>query len=548
MTPQVLTALAGTSGLIGFLSLLSYLYYSYRLREIERSERSVREIVEGEGLFNAAQVLEILREFSEDKPRLDALKALSALSNKSAERVYEKIKGNVDLRDLEADSASRLKITSIVTTIFFAVIAGIAFFYSAQSKVQEPIVGINRPVCFEANTKIKTFSCESTAMPRSTYIVSGIRWNDEDGGLLVRERNMDFVGSAKGVLPSNATEIRRVGACVGIWCPVECNDLHGWASSLYLTRYSDAVRSVTTGRPANSTGAIIIHNGPDGSCPPVADAKAIPYNADGVVVHSCQPGPNDRSSSWCEITFNGDSGWVDGRYLDLLPKGFVYLRDLAPNIVQDIRYAGPHNFVGRPIHGYDAPECVLTERAARALVSVQLALAKMGLSLIVWDCYRPERAVRQFVEWTNNALENAMKLEFYPNFDKTQSIAAGYLSPRSAHSRGSTVDVGILRNDLTRNERTDELFLTPCTAPKGERFEDGTIDLGTGFDCFDDKAQYDSPTISPMAHANRTLLREAMQAAGFRGIQREWWHFEFIDEPFQEPFDFSIPPHAKPEN
>ncbi|MGB7222251.1 MAG: peptidase M15, partial [Bradyrhizobium sp.] len=40
-----------------------------------------------------------------------------------------------------------------------------------------------------------------------------------------------------------------------------------------------------------------------------------------------------------------------------LPKGFVYLRDIDPAIVQDIRYAGYHNFVGRPIRGYLAPEC-----------------------------------------------------------------------------------------------------------------------------------------------------------------------------------------------
>ncbi len=54
-----------------------------------------------------------------------------------------------------------------------------------------------------------------------------------------------------------------------------------------------------------------------------------------------------------------------------LPKGFVYLRDIDPTIVQDIRYAGSHNFVGRPIKGYLAAECILSAPAANALALVQ---------------------------------------------------------------------------------------------------------------------------------------------------------------------------------
>src|SRR6266446_4149460 len=110
MTAQILTVLAGTSGVIGLLSMISYFYYSYRVREIERSAMSVKDIVEGEGLFNADQVLEILRQFRTDKTRLDALKELAQLSNRSAELVYAKIKNNVDVRELKSDTAKHLRI------------------------------------------------------------------------------------------------------------------------------------------------------------------------------------------------------------------------------------------------------------------------------------------------------------------------------------------------------------------------------------------------------------------------------------------------------
>src|ERR1700684_3415447 len=76
-----------------------------------------------------------------------------------------------------------------------------------------------------------------------------------------------------------------------------------------------------------------------------------------------------------------------------LPKGFVYLRDIDATIVQDIRYAGSHNFVGRPLRGYCAPKCILSESAANVLEGVQKKLAEKKLSLIVWDCCRAKRAV-----------------------------------------------------------------------------------------------------------------------------------------------------------
>src|SRR6202051_5036103 len=119
-----------------------------------------------------------------------------------------------------------------------------------------------------------------------------------------------------------------------------------------------------------------------------------------------------------------------------LPRGLVYLRDIDPTIVQDIRYAGSHNFVGRPIKGYLAAECILSISAANALAAVQRMLAEKKLSLIVWDCYRPKRAVTDFLQWSKDPTHSEMKAEFYPRTDKERLFALGHLAIRSAHLRG----------------------------------------------------------------------------------------------------------------
>jgi D-alanyl-D-alanine dipeptidase len=234
---------------------------------------------------------------------------------------------------------------------------------------------------------------------------------------------------------------------------------------------------------------------------------------------------------------------VDGGALQAaqLPARFIYLADLDPTIRQDIRYAGPHNFVGRSVTGYPAGECILTDRAAGALKRIQADLATNSLSLIVWDCYRPVRAVMDFLSWSRKP-DNRMKGEFFPNTDKSQLFALGYLATRSAHSRGSTVDLGIVPSSLLAVPTYDPSApLKPCTALKGERFEDGTIDLGTGYDCLDVLASTLNPSVGKTALSNRTMLQQLMRRAGFRPYSREWWHFELVDEPFpQESFDFPV--------
>ena len=223
-----------------------------------------------------------------------------------------------------------------------------------------------------------------------------------------------------------------------------------------------------------------------------------------------------------------------------LPKGFVYLRDVDPTIAQDIRYAGSHNFVGRPIAGYLAAECILSSSAANALKAVQGILAERKLSLIVWDCYRPKRAVADFLNWSRNPAHAEMKAEFYPHADKQNLFALGYLATRSAHSRGSTVDLGIVPSGFSPPSSTPVRELKACTSPKGERFEDGTIDLGTGYDCLDPAGSTSSPLVGAQALRNRQLLKASMVKAGFRPYGREWWHFELNNEPFHHGFDFDV--------
>ena len=224
-----------------------------------------------------------------------------------------------------------------------------------------------------------------------------------------------------------------------------------------------------------------------------------------------------------------------------LPKGFVYLRDIDSTIVQDIRYAGSHNFVGRPIRGYLAPECILSVSAANALATVQSKLAAKKLSLIVWDCYRPQRAIDDFFRWSKDPTHTEMKAEFYPRTDKAMLFALGYLATRSAHSRGSTVDLGIVPSDFSSAPPANPAQpLKPCTAPKGERFEDGTIDLGTGYDCLDVLANTSNALVGGTALHNRQTLKSYMREAGFRSYAREWWHFQLVNEPFRYGFDFEV--------
>lgn len=168
-----------------------------------------------------------------------------------------------------------------------------------------------------------------------------------------------------------------------------------------------------------------------------------------------------------------------------LPDGFVYLEDIDSTIVQEIRYYGQHNFMGRNVCGYLAPRCILTAQAAVALSKVQQMLLPLSYSLKVYDCYRPVMAVENFVHWALNLSDTLMEGEFYPTIPKSQLFALGYIAYNSSHSRGSTMDLTIIPNPAPQEEQyVPGMPLVPCFAPYGVRFNDTSIDMGTGFDCF----------------------------------------------------------------
>jgi len=199
------------------------------------------------------------------------------------------------------------------------------------------------------------------------------------------------------------------------------------------------------------------------------------------------------------------------------PADFVDAAAVVPGLIIDARYAGSHNFVGRPIDGYEAPRCLLTAETAQALAAVARDVTQRGLVLKVFDCYRPTRAVANFERWAQDISDTAAKAEFYPDVDKRTLFRDGYIASRSGHSRGSTVD------------------LTLAHVGAGE------LDMGTPFDFFSPRSWSAAANISDEAKANRALLAAAMRRHGFRPYEKEWWHFTLSHEPYPDSyFDFPV--------
>jgi D-alanyl-D-alanine dipeptidase len=227
---------------------------------------------------------------------------------------------------------------------------------------------------------------------------------------------------------------------------------------------------------------------------------------------------------------------------DGAPPEFVILHDVDPTIRYDIRYFGRHNFVGDRIDGYRQPQCILTRHAATALRTAQRRLLGLGYTLKVYDCYRPQRAVDHFVRWAEDLSDERMKAEFYPNVDKSRLFADGYIAAKSGHSRGSTLDVTLVRLPAgpQRPYRPGEP-LVACFAPVDQRFPDNGVDMGTGYDCFDPLSHTDNPAITGSARHHRDLLRTTLADVGFRNLPEEWWHFTLNNEPFPDTyFDFPV--------
>ncbi len=201
-----------------------------------------------------------------------------------------------------------------------------------------------------------------------------------------------------------------------------------------------------------------------------------------------------------------------------LPEGFVYVKNVIPKLRTDLRYYSSNNFIGKPIDGYDKPKCILTKDAADALKKVQDEFEKLGFGLLVFDAYRPQRAVNQFVRWSQDSTDTKMKDQFYPNIDKKDLFTEEFIATKSGHSRGSTVDLTIVSLNTGH-----------------------ILDLGSSFDLFDKKSAVNYTKITKNQHSIRLMLQRRMVKHGFKPYEKEWWHFTLEKEPYPDTyFDFSI--------
>ncbi len=204
-------------------------------------------------------------------------------------------------------------------------------------------------------------------------------------------------------------------------------------------------------------------------------------------------------------------------YAQKLPEGFVFLSDVDATIQSELRYLSNNNFIGKTIDGYYDNCVIVTKETADALHKVQTILTKKGLSLKVFDAYRPQQAVDHFVKWARVLQDTLMKQQYYPQVPKSELFNRGYIASKSGHTRGSTVDLTII-NLKTSKE----------------------LDMGSPYDFFGVQSHPYYKNISENQKKNRFYLREIMLANNFKPYDNEWWHFTLRNEPFPKTY-FTFP-------
>jgi D-alanyl-D-alanine dipeptidase len=201
-----------------------------------------------------------------------------------------------------------------------------------------------------------------------------------------------------------------------------------------------------------------------------------------------------------------------------LPKGFVYVDEVIPAAMFDIRYYGKYNFVGTRIDGYKAPLAILSVKAANALKSVNAELERKGYVLLIYDAYRPQKAVDHFTRWARDPKDTKMKKDFYPEVDKSKVFKLGYVASKSGHTRGSTVD-------LTIAYKKSGII----------------VDMGSPYDFFGEVSSHGTKLITAKQTANRNILKNAMLKHGFKLYEKEWWHYTLKIEPYPNRyFNFDV--------
>ncbi len=198
--------------------------------------------------------------------------------------------------------------------------------------------------------------------------------------------------------------------------------------------------------------------------------------------------------------------------------GFVFLDEVLTGVRWDAKYATWDNFTGRPVDGYEVNRVVGSAAMAVALLEAQRRAGELGFGLLLWDGYRPQRAVDRFLKWSAEPEDGRTKQCFYPNIDRAGMFVNGYVAERSGHSRGSAVDLTLFRLD------TGEL------APMGGRH-----------DLMDERSHHGARGVSRVEARNRETLCSVMEQSGFQRYDSEWWHYSLQNEPHPGTyFDFPI--------
>ena len=201
-----------------------------------------------------------------------------------------------------------------------------------------------------------------------------------------------------------------------------------------------------------------------------------------------------------------------------LPKGFSYVSEIDATIKKELRYGTSNNFIGKPIDGYLKDSLIVSTPAAKALKEIQTKLMLSGLSLKIFDAYRPQQAVDHFVRWAKVMNDTLMKQLYYPDVQKSELFTLGFIASKSGHTRGSTVDLSIV--DVKTNKE---------------------LDMGSSYDFFGEKSHPFYKKITEAQMKNRMLLRTIMIKNGFIPYDNEWWHFTLKDEPYPTTyFNFLI--------
>jgi D-alanyl-D-alanine dipeptidase len=233
-------------------------------------------------------------------------------------------------------------------------------------------------------------------------------------------------------------------------------------------------------------------------------------------------------------------GAFSSAFAQNLPGDFAFLRDIDPTIIQDIRYASANNFMGRPIAGYGGAECVVKREVGLRLKAVQQELARQKLSLKMFDCYRPVRAVADIAAWSKNGTETVAERRYNPAFSKADLFRLGYIATHSGHSTGAALDLTLVDLTADNSGKFDPAKdYADCTAPAAARAPEGSVDMGTGYDCSDVKAHTAAGAITPAQRRWRSRLVAAMARQGFVNYSKEWWHFS-VPGAGGKAYDFPI--------